>query len=217
MARFIELAAKLRTLNNYVGLRAVKTGINNATYPNDEIMAMLKDSGSKNRYYRQFLGWEILLNSANNHRAYRMAIRHTTGPGIPDMFVLQSYLLDYLTHSLCREVHTFDMVRANDSNVDWKDDDHSRIHWGKFTLMARMIFMLQGLQEKIRSSGQYQFPERMEVREMLMNDVMDVEVSRSFNLQQNCVLTCFPSDNAFTCFPTARRCGTDVPIVTTNH
>lgn len=84
--RFIELAGKLRTLNNYVGLRAVKTGINNATYPNDEIMTLLRDN--KLKQYQQFLGWEILLNSFHNHRAYRMAIKHTSGPGIPDMFVL---------------------------------------------------------------------------------------------------------------------------------
>jgi RasGEF domain len=88
--RFIELAAKLRTLNNYVGLRAVKTGINNATFPNDEIMTMLRDN--KLKLYQMFLGWEILLNSASNHRAYRMAIRHTSGPGIPDMFVFSRLL-----------------------------------------------------------------------------------------------------------------------------
>ena len=86
MERFIELVAKLRTLNNYSGLRAVKTGINNATYPNDEIMMMLRDN--KPKLYRQFLGWEILLNSVSNHRAYRMAIKNTSGPGIPDMYVL---------------------------------------------------------------------------------------------------------------------------------
>ncbi|KAF8509830.1 hypothetical protein JB92DRAFT_3119551 [Gautieria morchelliformis] len=158
--RFIELAAKLRTLNNYVGLRAVKTGINNATFPNDEIMTILRDN--KLKLYQLFLSWEVLLNSASNHRAYRMAIRHTSGPGIPDM-----------------EVHTFDMVRANESNADSKEEDPSKIHWGKFTLMARMVLMLQGLQDKIRSSGTYGFPERKWIRELLNADVMDIEAIRS--------------------------------------
>ena len=86
--------------------------------------------------------------------------------------------------NLYREVHTFDMVRAHDSNVDRKSDDSSKIHWGKFTLMARMIVMLQGLQDKIRCSGQYDFPERQWIREMVNNDVMDVEVSETVILHQ---------------------------------
>lgn len=81
--------------------------------------------------------------------------------------------------NLFREVHTFDMVRAHDSNVDRKGDDPSKIHWGKFTLMARMIVSLQSLQDRIRSSGTYDFPERRWIREMINNDVMDVEVGRS--------------------------------------
>ncbi|KAF8516181.1 ras guanine nucleotide exchange factor domain-containing protein [Hysterangium stoloniferum] len=180
--RFVELAGKLRTLNNYVGLRAVMTGINNATFPNDEIMTMFRDS--KIKHYQQFLGWEILLNSQHNHRAYRLALRHTIGPAIPDM-----------------EVHTFDMVRANESNPNYKPEDPSKIHWGKFTLMARMITMLQGLQEKIRTTGLYDFPERTHIRSLLENDVMDLETiqSRVFS----------PPDDAEPIFPL--RQGPDSP------
>ncbi|GJJ09683.1 hypothetical protein Clacol_003907 [Clathrus columnatus] len=158
--RFVDLAQRLRYMNNYVGLRAVMTGINNATYPNDQIMSLFRDS--KIRLYQQYLGWEILLNSQHNHRAYRMALRNTDGPTIPDM-----------------EVHTFDMVRANDSNPNYKSDDPTKIHWGKFTLMARMILMLQGLQDKIRLSRQFDFPERKWIREMVLNEVMDIETIRS--------------------------------------
>lgn len=42
--------------------------------------------------------------------------------------------------------------------------------------MARMILMLQGLQEKIRGSRHLDFPERKWIREMIENDVMDPEV-----------------------------------------
>lgn len=68
------------------------------------------------------------------------------------------------------------MVRANDSNPNYKSDDATKIHWGKFTLMARMILMLQGLQEKIRGNRHLDFPERKWIREMIENDVMDPEV-----------------------------------------
>jgi len=180
--RFVDLAGKLRTLNNYVGLRAVMTGINNATFPNDEIMTMFRDSKIKN--YQQFLGWGILLNSQHNHRAYRLALRHTIGPAIPDM-----------------EVHTFDMVRANESNPNYKPEDPSKIHWGKFTLMARMITMLQGLQEKIRTTGQYDFSERSYIRCLLENDVMDLETIQSRVFP--------PPDDAESIFPL--RQGPDSP------
>lgn len=69
------------------------TGINNATYPNDEIMSMFRDN--KIRLYQQYLGWEILLSSQHNHRAYRMALRNTDGPAIPDMSVV-SFWIDNL-------------------------------------------------------------------------------------------------------------------------
>jgi hypothetical protein len=94
------------------------------------------------------------------------------------------------------------MVRANESNMDSKEEDTSKIHWGKFTLMARMILMLQGLQDKIRSSGTYGFVERKWIRELLNNDVMDIEVRRSL-MYQNQALTPIPTDNTFPCFPTA--------------
>ncbi|KAF8591835.1 ras GEF [Ramaria rubella] len=158
--RFVVIAQGLRQMNNYVGLRAVMTGISNATFPNDEILTLFKQNNTKT--FRTMQSHEILLNSSNNHRSYRLALRNTNGPGIPDM-----------------EVHTFDMVRANESNPNYKLDDPNKIHWGKFTLMGRMITMLQSLQDKIRSSGQYDYPERKWIREMLSNDVMDEETIRS--------------------------------------
>lgn len=152
------------------------TGINNATYPNDEIMSLFRNT--KIRLYQQYLGWEILLNSQHNHRAYRMALRNTDGPAIPDMLVSPVYRTSDLQSytSSCREVHTFDMVRANDSNPNFKPEDPTKIHWGKFTLMARMILMLQGLQDKVRESRQFEFPERKWIREMIENEVMESEV-----------------------------------------
>jgi hypothetical protein len=68
------------------------------------------------------------------------------------------------------------MVRANESNPNYKSDDPSKIHWGKFTLMARMITVLQGLQDKIRTTGLYNFPENNYIRNLLESDVMDSEV-----------------------------------------
>lgn len=85
--RFAEIATNLRNLNNYSGLRAVITGISNATFPNDEIMTLFSQKATA---YKKFQGWEVLLHSRRNYRAYRMAIKNTDGAGIPDMSVCPS-------------------------------------------------------------------------------------------------------------------------------
>lgn len=77
---------------------------------------------------------------------------------------------------LRREIHTFDLVRTDDSNPNYKLDDPNKIHWGKFALMARMVTMLSGFQDKIRLTGAYEYPERKWLEELLDVPIMDEDV-----------------------------------------
>lgn len=74
-------------------------------------------------------------------------------------------------------------MRAHESNINHNPDDPSKIHWGKFTLLGKMITMLQGLQDKIRTSGAHNFPERPFIRQQVEYEVMDTEVRLMLHFQ----------------------------------
>jgi len=80
--------------------------------------------------------------------------------------------------SFCREVHTYDLIRADDTNPDYKPSDSNLIHWGKFSLMAKMILNVVTYQDRFDESDALVFAENKEVNELLMNViVMDEDVS----------------------------------------
>jgi len=84
-----------------------------------------------------------------------------------------------------REITTSDLNRANAGNQDNKEGDTSRIHWGKFALMGRLVNNVTMFQNRCRTSpalhvqdrhGLYQqlFPQSL----VLMDD--DVRTYYSF-------------------------------------
>ena len=79
--KLVEIAEKLRGLNNYSALRAFVAGINNATYPGDPTIAKFQEINSK--LHKHLQSWELLFNSTGSHRSYRMALRNSKGPCIP--------------------------------------------------------------------------------------------------------------------------------------
>ncbi|THH09195.1 hypothetical protein EW145_g2199 [Phellinidium pouzarii] len=113
--KFAEVAIRLRTLNNYSGLRAIITAINQATYPGDQSMELFK---AKAELHKRFLSSDILLRTTGAHQSYRMALKNTKGPCIPSV-----------------EVHTSDLRRANEGNPDTKPDDPSKINWAKYSMI----------------------------------------------------------------------------------
>ena len=84
--KFAEVAIRLRALNNYSGLRAIITAINQATFPGDPSMEIFK---SKTELHKKYLSSDILLRTTGSHQSYRMALRNTKGPCIPSMLVLR--------------------------------------------------------------------------------------------------------------------------------
>lgn len=79
--KFVEVAQKLRTLNNYSALRAFVAGINNSTFPGDETMEYFKAKSPD--HAKNLQSWDLLLQHIGAHRAYRMALRNTKGACIP--------------------------------------------------------------------------------------------------------------------------------------
>jgi hypothetical protein len=81
MEKMVDIAARLRTLNNYSALRAFVAGINSATYPGDETMELFKSRSPEQA--KNLQSWEVLLQQLRAHRAYRLALRNSKGSCIP--------------------------------------------------------------------------------------------------------------------------------------
>jgi hypothetical protein len=70
------------------------------------------------------------------------------------------------------------LIRADDTNPDYKPGDDTLIHWGKFSLMAKMILNVVTYQTRFQDSDVREYPENKEVNALLMDViVMDEEVS----------------------------------------
>jgi hypothetical protein len=79
--KFVEVAQKLRALNNYSALRAFVAGINNATFTGDETLEQFKLKSPEQA--KNLQSWDVLLQQTRSHRAYRLALRNTKGACIP--------------------------------------------------------------------------------------------------------------------------------------
>lgn len=77
-----------------------------------------------------------------------------------------------------REVHISDLIRAHEGNPDNHPTDPTKIHWAKFNMIGKFIHTTTIYQTQCRTSEDYAFPERPNIRDLLMKEcVMDPEVS----------------------------------------
>ncbi|KAF9270242.1 ras GEF [Marasmius fiardii PR-910] len=159
--KLVEIAQRLRALNNYSALRAFVAGINGSTFPGDETMERFKAKSPDQAKLLQ--SWDVLLQAIRAHRAYRLALRNTKGACIPAL-----------------EVHMSDLIRAHEGNEDFNSSDRSKIHWGKFNMMGRFITSTTQCQAQCRSTTDYNFPERPHISALLQSKyVMDDEMQKS--------------------------------------
>lgn len=79
--KFVEIAQKLRVMNNYSALRAFVAGINNSTYPGDPTMEYFQAKAPDQA--KALRSWDVLLQHIRSHRAYRLALKNTKGACIP--------------------------------------------------------------------------------------------------------------------------------------
>jgi hypothetical protein len=79
--KFVEIAQRLRAMNNYSALRAFVAGINNATFSGDEASELFRRTLPDHHKYLR--SWEVLLQAVRSHRTYRLALRNSKGACIP--------------------------------------------------------------------------------------------------------------------------------------
>ncbi|KAF9069038.1 ras guanine nucleotide exchange factor domain-containing protein [Rhodocollybia butyracea] len=159
--KFVDVAHKLRGLNNYSALRAFVAGINNSTFAGDQTMEKFKQRSPEQAKALQ--SWDVLLQAIRAHRAYRLALRNTKGACIPAL-----------------EVHMSDLIRAHEANDDTKSGDPTKIHWGKFNMMGRFITSTTQCQAQCRSTTDYNFPERPHIGNVLLTKyLMNDEMQKS--------------------------------------
>ncbi|TFK30463.1 ras GEF [Coprinopsis marcescibilis] len=159
--KFVDVAHRLRMLNNYSALRAVVAGINSSTFPGDETMETFKSRFPENA--KNLQSFDLLLQQIRAHRAYRLALRNSKGACIPAM-----------------EVHMSDLIRANEGNGDFNEADPTKIHWGKFNMMGRFVDTTTQCQVQCNNSNDYAFIERPGIADLLVKrPVMTTEMQKS--------------------------------------
>lgn len=75
-----------------------------------------------------------------------------------------------------------DLIRAHEANDDVNPSDPAKIHWGKFNMMGRFINSTTQCQAQCRAVGDYHFPARQHIKDMLsasciMNDEVGLVVT----------------------------------------
>ncbi|KAJ7092750.1 ras guanine nucleotide exchange factor domain-containing protein [Mycena epipterygia] len=158
--KIVEIAQKLRGLNNYSALRAFVAGINHSTFPGDQTMEHFKAKSPDQA--KNLQSWDVLLQQIRSHRAYRLALRNTKGACIPAL-----------------EVHMSDLIRAHEANDDVNQTDSTKIHWGKFNMMGRFINSTTQCQAQCRAVNDYNFPSRQHINDMLLAPVMNDEMQKA--------------------------------------
>jgi len=149
---FVELAARLRNMNNYSALRAVIAGINSAAFETDASMQLFKAKNASQ--FKLFQSFDHLLQAVRAHGKYRMALRNSKGACIPAL-----------------EIHLSDLIRAHEGNTDFHDDDPNHIHWEKWNMMGRFIDGVTQSQQACRETKAYEnFPEDHRARELLLSN-----------------------------------------------
>jgi hypothetical protein len=157
--KLILIAKATRSLNNYHGMKAIVTGIDAMRDFNDEseLSVLLMTRGP----WKLFQSLHVLIGSSRMGQAYRLALKHTTGPAVPDL-----------------ERHTSDLVRAHAGNQDFHPDLPELVHWGKFTVIGKLVSTLLLYQNRCKTMPDYKdLEERPHISELVFNQmVWDYEV-----------------------------------------
>ena len=127
LEKFMNIAWRLRYLNNYNSLGAVISGINSiAVHRLAQTRELIPAPAQK-----QFMRLEILMGSQKSHSAYRLAWTNTPTQRIPFL-----------------PLHLRDLVLAEQGNRTYVAGvEGERINWKKFEIMGEVIIGVQKSQE----------------------------------------------------------------------
>ena len=101
----------------------------------------------------------------------------------PSSVCSSSFLPTCYIEPLLSEVHVLDLIRAQEGNKDWHQDDTNKVHWAKFSMMGRFILATVEQQSRCRDLPDYAFRdgrEHAQVRQLLMREcLMDPDMQRA--------------------------------------
>ncbi|KAK0652183.1 ras guanine nucleotide exchange factor domain-containing protein [Cercophora newfieldiana] len=127
LEKFMVIAQRLRTLNNYNSLAAVLAGINNAEIHRLTQTRALVSAEVQKRFARLVL----LMGTQKGHFAYRLAWENSPLPRIPFM-----------------PLHRHDLVSAEDGSRTFVGPNGDRINWKKFEVLGEVLLPI------MKSQGQ---------------------------------------------------------------
>ncbi|KAK7753860.1 hypothetical protein SLS62_004226 [Diatrype stigma] len=118
LEKFMNIAWKLRQLNNYNGLAAVLAGINGTAVHRLAQTRSLVPADVQKKFARLVL----LMGTQKSHFAYRLAWENSPLPRIP--FI---------------PLHRRDLVAAEEGSMTFVGPDGDRINWKKFEILGEVI------------------------------------------------------------------------------
>ncbi|WYZ37493.1 hypothetical protein EsH8_II_000999 [Colletotrichum jinshuiense] len=121
LEKFMNIAQKLRRLNNYNGLAAVLAGINGtAVHRLSQTWTLVPPDSQKS-----FAKLGILMGTQKSHFAYRLAWENSPLPRIP-----------YIP------LHRRDLVSAEEGSKTFVGPDGDRVNWKKFEVLGEVLLPL---------------------------------------------------------------------------
>ncbi|KAE8146146.1 ras guanyl-nucleotide exchange factor RasGEF [Aspergillus avenaceus] len=126
LEKFMNVAQKLRRLNNYNSLGAVIAGINGTPVHR---LAQTRDMVPV-QTQKDFMRLVILMGTQKSHFAYRLAWDNTFTERIPFL-----------------PLHRRDLVSAEEGNRTFVGDSKTRVNWRKFEVMGEVVLGIQRSQK----------------------------------------------------------------------
>ncbi|KAL4989535.1 ras guanine nucleotide exchange factor domain-containing protein [Aspergillus falconensis] len=126
LEKFMNIAQKLRRLNNYNSLGAVIAGINGTpVHRLNQTRELVPPQVQKD-----FMRLVILMGTQKSHFAYRLAWDNSFSERIPFL-----------------PLHRRDLVSAEEGNKTFIGDNRNRINWKKFEVMGEVVLGIQRSQK----------------------------------------------------------------------
>ncbi|KAL4806870.1 ras guanine nucleotide exchange factor domain-containing protein [Aspergillus unguis] len=126
LEKFMNIAQKLRRLNNYNSLGAVIAGINGTPVHRLNQTRELVPP----HVHKDFMRLVILMGTGKSHFAYRLAWDNSFSERIPFL-----------------PLHRRDLVSAEEGNRTFIGDNRTRINWKKFEVMGEVVLGIQRSQK----------------------------------------------------------------------